>query len=90
MSCAKRIAEDILVFENDFVGFSCDGMKHLHGMPFRVMPSVHDISFRYRDVWAEFRAGNLTRAGRDVLLTLRTFRGHGGEIHPSHATLALS
>jgi len=39
-------------------------------------------------VWTEFRAGNLTRACRDVLLTLQTFRGHGGEIHPSHATLA--
>ena len=39
-------------------------------------------------VWAEFRAGNLTRAGRDVLLTLATFRGHGGAAWPSHATLA--
>ncbi len=39
-------------------------------------------------VWREFRAGNLTRAYRDVLLTLRTFRGPGGLICPSHATLA--
>jgi hypothetical protein len=39
-------------------------------------------------IWAEFRAGNLTRAWRDVLLTLRTFRGHGGGIFPAHATLA--
>jgi len=39
-------------------------------------------------IWAEFRAGNLTRVWRDVLLTLRTYRGHGGLICPSHATLA--
>ena len=39
-------------------------------------------------VWQEYRAGNLTRAYRDVLLTLRTFRGHGGHCWPSHATLA--
>ena len=39
-------------------------------------------------VWAEFRAGNLTRVWRDVLLTLKTYRGHGGLICPSHATLA--
>ena len=39
-------------------------------------------------VWREFRAGNLTRAYRDVLLTLRTFRGSGGVCTPSHATLA--
>ena len=38
-------------------------------------------------VWREFRAGNLTRAHRDVLLTLRTFRGAGGRLHPAHATL---
>jgi DNA-binding transcriptional MocR family regulator len=38
--------------------------------------------------WSEFRAGNLTRAFRDVLLTLRTFRGHGGIAWPSHETLA--
>ena len=31
-------------------------------------------------IWAEFRAGNLTRAWRDALLTLATFRGHGGII----------
>ena len=40
-------------------------------------------------VWREFRAGNLTRGARDVLLTLRTFRGAGGLCVPSHATLAL-
>jgi DNA-binding transcriptional MocR family regulator len=39
-------------------------------------------------VWREFRAGNLTRGYRDVLLTLRTFRGAGGLCFPSHATLA--
>jgi Helix-turn-helix domain len=39
-------------------------------------------------VWAEFRAGNLTRAYRDVLLTLHTFRGTGGACWPSHETLA--
>jgi DNA-binding transcriptional MocR family regulator len=39
-------------------------------------------------VWQEFRAGNLTRAARDVLLTLKTYRGHGGLICPAHATLA--
>jgi AraC-like DNA-binding protein len=39
-------------------------------------------------VWREFRAGNLTRSARDVLLTLRTFRGSGGLCVPSHATLA--
>jgi hypothetical protein len=39
-------------------------------------------------VWLEYRAGNLTRAARDVLLTLRTFRGPGGVAWPSHATLA--
>jgi DNA-binding transcriptional MocR family regulator len=39
-------------------------------------------------VWQEYRAGNLTRAARDVLLTLRTFRGAGGACIPSHATLA--
>ena len=38
-------------------------------------------------VWREFHADNLTRAFRDVLLTLRTFRGAGGLMHPSHATL---
>jgi DNA-binding transcriptional MocR family regulator len=39
-------------------------------------------------VWQEYRAGNLTRAYRDVLLTLRTFRGTGGVCTPSHNTLA--
>ena len=39
-------------------------------------------------VWQEFRAGNLTRAARDCLLTLKTYRGRGGLICPSHATLA--
>ncbi len=39
-------------------------------------------------VWTEFRAGNLTRAYRDVLLTLHSYRGHGGLICPAHATLA--
>lgn len=39
-------------------------------------------------VWAEFAAGNLTRAWRDVLLTLATFRGRSGVICPSHQTLA--
>ncbi len=38
-------------------------------------------------VWTQFRAGNLTRAFRDVLLTLQTFDGRGG-LYPSHATLA--
>jgi helix-turn-helix protein len=39
-------------------------------------------------IWREYRAGNLTRAARDVLLTLHTFRGTGGACWPSHATLA--
>jgi hypothetical protein len=39
-------------------------------------------------IWAEFRSGNLTRAWRDALLTLATFRGHGGTICPSHQTVA--
>jgi AraC-like DNA-binding protein len=39
-------------------------------------------------VWGEFHADNLTRAYRDVLLTLRTFRGTGGVCTPAHATLA--
>ena len=43
----------------------------------------------WRDrVWREFRAGNFTRAMRDVLLTLATYRGPGGIAWPSHATLA--
>ena len=40
-------------------------------------------------VWREFHATTLTRAYRDVLLTLQTFRGAGGVIYPSHATLAV-
>jgi hypothetical protein len=39
-------------------------------------------------IWQEYRAGNLTRAARDVLLTLHSFRGTGGVAWPSHATLA--
>jgi hypothetical protein len=39
-------------------------------------------------IWREFRAGNLTRSSRDVLLTLHTYRGHGGVAWPSHAALA--
>ncbi len=39
-------------------------------------------------VWREFHADNLTRAYRDVLLTLHSYRGHGGLIVPAHATLA--
>src|SRR5271165_1097990 len=39
-------------------------------------------------VWAEFRAGNLTRAARDVLLTLHTYRAAGGCAWPSHQTIA--
>jgi len=39
-------------------------------------------------VWQEYRADNLTRGDRDVLLTLNTFRGAGGLCIPSHATLA--
>ena len=39
-------------------------------------------------IWREFRAGNLTRAYRDCLLTLHTFRGPGGVAWPAHATLA--
>jgi hypothetical protein len=38
-------------------------------------------------VWHEFRAGNLTRTWRDVLLSLHGYRGCGS-IWPSHATLA--
>jgi hypothetical protein len=39
-------------------------------------------------VWKEFHADNLTRGERDVLLTLRTFKGSGGLCIPSHTTLA--
>lgn len=38
-------------------------------------------------VWAAFHAKQITRAGRDVLLTLRTYC-RAGEGWPSHATLA--
>ena len=39
-------------------------------------------------VWDAFKARAIMRSARDVLLTLRTFRGAGGLIYPSHATLA--
>ena len=53
------------------------------------MPIAVPLTNPWRDrVWKEFRAGNLTRAYRDVLLTLATFRGAGGLICPAHATLA--
>ncbi len=39
-------------------------------------------------VWTAFKASALTRSGRDVLLTLCTFRGRRGQIYPSHASLA--
>jgi len=39
-------------------------------------------------IWREHRAGNLTRARRDVLLTLHTYRAAGGAAWPAHATLA--
>jgi hypothetical protein len=39
-------------------------------------------------VWQEFRAGNLTRAYRDCLLTLHSYRGPGGVAWPAHETLA--
>jgi Helix-turn-helix domain len=37
---------------------------------------------------AEFAADNLTRSWRDALLALASFRGHGGEIFPSQASVA--
>ena len=37
---------------------------------------------------AEFAADNLTRSYRDVLHALAGFRGHGGEIFPSQASIA--
>lgn len=49
------------------------------------MPTAEPWTSR---VWREFRADNLTRAYRDVLLTLATYRGTGGLCIPSHATLA--
>jgi hypothetical protein len=39
-------------------------------------------------VWHEYRADNLSRTDRDILLTLRSFRGTGGLCIPSHAALA--
>jgi DNA-binding transcriptional MocR family regulator len=39
-------------------------------------------------VWREFHARNITRSFRDVLLTLSTYRGKGGNCVPSHHTLA--
>jgi hypothetical protein len=39
-------------------------------------------------IWLEYRAGNLTRTYRDVLLTLHTYRSTGGACWPSHETLA--
>jgi hypothetical protein len=38
-------------------------------------------------VWREFHARNLTPTWRDVLLSLRSFRGRDGTICPAHATL---
>jgi hypothetical protein len=45
------------------------------------------------DAWTariddEHAAGNLTRSYRDALLALPSFRGHGGEIFPSQASIA--
>jgi hypothetical protein len=51
------------------------------------MPTGSNSSWTAR-VWREFHVGNLTRAFRDVLLTLKTYRGRGGLICPSHETLA--
>ena len=39
-------------------------------------------------VWQERHARRLTFAWKDVLLSLATYRGRGGSIHPSHDTLA--
>jgi Helix-turn-helix domain len=39
-------------------------------------------------VWCEFRAANLSRAERDTLSTLASYRSAGGLCFPSHATLA--
>jgi hypothetical protein len=49
------------------------------------MPIAQDWRAR---IWREFHAANLTRAYRDVLLTLATYRGRGGLICPTHDTLA--
>lgn len=40
------------------------------------------------EIWQAFRAGDLTRARRDVLLGLPKFRGRGGLIFPSYEALA--
>jgi hypothetical protein len=53
-------------------------------MPRRI-PFVTTSSWCSR-VWREWRAGNLTRVGRDTLLTLHHYRGCG--LVPSHRTLA--
>jgi hypothetical protein len=50
------------------------------------MPEISDWS---RLVYAAFDAGHLTRDWRDVLLALRSFRGYGGGIYPSHESLAV-
>ena len=47
-----------------------------------------DLQFWEPAVWAAFHTRALSRSARDVLLTLRTFRGAGGLIYPSHARLA--
>lgn len=47
-----------------------------------------DLSSWIPAVWTAFHARALSRSARDVLLTLRTFRGAGGLIYPSHARLA--
>ena len=39
-------------------------------------------------MWEAFKARAISRLGRDVLLCLKTFRGAGGLIYPSHARLA--
>ncbi len=39
-------------------------------------------------VWDAFKMRAISRLGRDVLLCLKTFRGAGGQIYPSHARLA--
>ena len=40
-----------------------------------------------RRIWQEFHAGNLTRAARDVLLTLHTYSRDGSPAWPSQVTL---
>jgi hypothetical protein len=56
----------------------------------RYFPSVRKTHFRVvTPVWREFGAGDLTRASRDVLLTLKTYSsGRGEDCWPAHATLA--